>query len=160
TSIAGQWTRGTRTRTEWSWSDRRLTATRTRSLGSSTASPDAAGARRVSRAAVGCVLSSVSSTQMQEVSLKFPRLKLSVVAALRVASAVSAAIAQQPTSPPPAAQAWPDLSGTWKGTWGGAPTTLVIFKRSESVLVGRALGGMSGFAQSVVGQNDSDVTGT
>src|SRR5262245_15003002 len=48
TSIAGQWTRGTRTRTEWSWSERRLTATRMQSRGSFTASPDAAGARRVS----------------------------------------------------------------------------------------------------------------
>ena len=92
--------------------------------------------------------------------MRFPRLKLSIVAALLVAIAVSAVSAQQPTPPPPAPQAWPDLSGTWKGTWGGAPTTLVIFRRSESALVGRALGGMSGFAQSVVGQNDSDVTGT
>ena len=82
------------------------------------------------------------------------------IAALLVAMAAGATSAQQPASPPPAPQAWPDLSGTWKGTWGGAPTTLVIFKRSQSVLVGQALGGMSGFAQSVVGQNDSDVTGT
>ena len=86
------------------------------------------------------------------------RRKLSI-AALLVAIAVGAASAQQPP-PPPAPQGWPDLSGTWKGTWGGAPTTLVIFKKSEAAFVGQALGGMSSFAQSLVGQNDGEVQGT
>lgn len=82
------------------------------------------------------------------------------IAALAAAIMGGVASAQQPAAPPPAPQAWPDLAGTWKGTWGEAPTTLVIFKRSESILVSQALGGMSGFAQGLVGQNDSDVTGT
>jgi hypothetical protein len=71
--------------------------------------------------------------------------------------------AQQPPPPPPPGAApvgLPDLSGTWKGTWGDAPTTLVIFKRSEAALVGQALSGLSNFASTVVGQGDSTVKGT
>jgi hypothetical protein len=79
---------------------------------------------------------------------------------LLVALAVGAASAQQPAPPAPAPQAWPDLSGSWKGTWGGSPATLVIFKRSEAAFVSQALGGMYNFAQAVVGQNDGDVQGT
>ena len=81
-------------------------------------------------------------------------------AVLLVAIITGTASAQQPVPPPPAPQAWPDLSGTWKGTWGGAPTTLVVFKKNEAAFVGQALSGMYNFAQAVVGQNDGDVTGT
>jgi hypothetical protein len=70
------------------------------------------------------------------------------------------ASAQQPPPPAPAPQGWPDLSGTWKGTWGGTPATLVLFKKSEAAFVGQALTGMYNFAQAVVGQNDGDVKGT
>jgi hypothetical protein len=87
------------------------------------------------------------------------------VRALMAVAAVFAmatlAHAQQPPPAPPAPQAGlPDLSGTWKGTWGDAPTTLVIFKKSESALVGQALSGLSNFASTAVGQGDSDVKGT
>jgi hypothetical protein len=82
------------------------------------------------------------------------------IAALCIAMAAGAAGAQQPAPPAAAPPTWPDLSGTWKGTWGGAPTTLVIFKRSEGAFVSQALGGMYSFAQQVVGQGDSDVVGT
>jgi hypothetical protein len=82
-----------------------------------------------------------------------------LTAAVLFVLAMGAASAQQP-APPPAPQAWPDLSGTWKGTWGGAPTTLVIFKKSEAAFVGQALGGLYNFAQVEVGQGDSEVKGT
>jgi hypothetical protein len=87
------------------------------------------------------------------------RRKLALAAVLLV-MAVGAASAQQPAPPAPAVPGWPDLSGTWKGTWGGVPTTLVIFKRNEAAFVGQALGGMYSFAQQVVGQGDADVAGT
>jgi hypothetical protein len=96
---------------------------------------------------------------LQEMAMHTLRRKL-WIAALLVALSAGATGAQQPAPPPPAPQGWPDLSGTWKGTWGGAPTTLVIFKRSEAAFVGQALGGMYSFAQSVVGQNDGEVRGT
>jgi hypothetical protein len=88
------------------------------------------------------------------------RIHGSLLLAAWLLAGASAASAQQPAPPPPAPQAMPDLSGTWKGTWGGAPTTLVVFKRSEAAFVGQALGGLYNFAQAVVGQNDGDVTGT
>ena len=78
---------------------------------------------------------------------------LAAAAMILVASIASA-------QPPPVPAGWPDLSGTWKGTWGGAPTTLVVFKKSEAAFVGQALSGLSNFAQSVVGQNDGEVKGT
>jgi hypothetical protein len=81
-----------------------------------------------------------------------------LVAAAAIMLAAEVAGAQQP--PPPGAGGWPDLSGTWKGTWGGAPTTLVIFKKSEAAFVGQALSGLTNFASTVVGQNDSEVRGT
>jgi hypothetical protein len=98
-------------------------------------------------------------TPLQEVTMDLFRWTLSI-AALLVALSVGATSAQQPAPPPPAPQGWPDLSGTWKGTWGGAPATLVIFRKSEAAFVGQALGGMYSFAQSVVGHNDGEVRGT
>ena len=83
-----------------------------------------------------------------------------LTATLLLGVIVGAASAQPPPPPAPAPQTWPDLSGTWKGTWGGAPTTLVIFKRSEAAFVSQALGGLYNFAQAVVGQNDGEVKGT
>jgi hypothetical protein len=74
--------------------------------------------------------------------------------------ATGAALAQPPASPAPAPQSWPDLSGTWQGTWGGVPASLVIFKKSEAAFVGQAVGGLYNFAQAVVGQNDGEVAGT
>ena len=82
-----------------------------------------------------------------------------LTAAVLCVLAVGRASAQQPP-PAPVPQGWPDLSGTWKGTWGGAPTTLVIFKKSEAAFVGQALSGLYNFAQTVVGQGDSEVKGT
>ena len=82
------------------------------------------------------------------------------IAAILVAVAAGAAGAQQPGPPPPSPPRWPDLSGTWKGTWGGASTTLVIFKRSEATFMSQAMGGLSSYAQAEVGQGDSDVRGT
>ena len=37
-----------------------------------------------------------------------------------------------PPLAPPAAGPMPDLRGTWTGTWGGAPTTLVILEQREA----------------------------
>ena len=85
-------------------------------------------------------------------------MKIRLLATAALVLMASVASAQQP--PPPVPAGWPDLSGTWRGTWGGAPTTLVIFRRSESAFVGQALSGFSNFAQSVVGQNDGEVRGT
>ena len=82
------------------------------------------------------------------------------IATLLLVLVAGAASAQQPAPAPPAPQAWPDLSGTWKGTWGEAPTTLVLFKKSEAAFMGQALSGMYNFAQAVVGQNDGEVKGT
>jgi len=89
----------------------------------------------------------------QEVSMT-----MRLLAAVAIVLVTSIASAQQP--PPPVPAGWPDLSGTWKGTWGGAPTTLVIFKKSETAFVGQALSGFSNFAQTLVGQNDGEVKGT
>jgi hypothetical protein len=94
-----------------------------------------------------------SGAMAREVSMK---IRLLATAALVLI--VSSASAQQP--PPPVPAGWPDLSGTWRGTWGGAPTTLVIFKRSEAAFVSQALSGFSNFAQTVVGHNDGEVRGT
>jgi hypothetical protein len=83
-------------------------------------------------------------------------MRLFVTATLVLLASLASAQQPPPSSPP----GWPDLSGTWKGTWAGAPTTLVIFKRSEAAFVGQALSGFSNFAQTVVGQNDGEVKGT
>ena len=84
-------------------------------------------------------------------------MKIRLLATAALVLTVSIASAQQP---PPVPAGWPDLSGTWRGTWGGAPTTLVIFKRSEAAFVDQALSGFSNFAQTVVGHNDGEVRGT
>jgi hypothetical protein len=55
----------------------------------------------------------------------------------------------------------PDLRGTWKGTWGGTPLTLVILEQQEAVpiegvflgtwhVLGRELPGVSGVLTSTV----------
>jgi hypothetical protein len=42
------------------------------------------------------------------------------------------ACAGPPRLAPAAAGPMPDLRGTWTGTWGGAPTTLVILEQSDA----------------------------
>jgi hypothetical protein len=86
-----------------------------------------------------------------------PRRTLLIAALLGLAA--STGNAQQPP-PQVAPPGWPDLSGTWRGTWGEAPTTLVIFKKSERGFVSQALSGYSNFAQAAVGENDAEVKGT
>jgi hypothetical protein len=59
------------------------------------------------------------------------------------------------TTPPPLAPPiglMPDLRGTWKGTWGGTPVTLVILDQSDAVPVdGVSVGPWQVFGQSLPG---------
>jgi hypothetical protein len=85
-------------------------------------------------------------------------LRRTLLTAALLALAASTAGAQQPP-PQPAPPSWPDLSGTWKGTWGGAPASLVLFKKSEQAFVSQALSGSSNFGYAMVGQTDAEVKG-
>lgn len=63
------------------------------------------------------------------------------------------------TTPPPLAPPiglMPDLRGTWKGTWGGTPVTLVVLEQSDAV---PADGGVSVGPWQVFGQNLPGLSG-
>lgn len=82
--------------------------------------------------------------------------------ALGLATLFTACVsASPPPAPAPAASTVPDLRGTWQGTWGGTPVTLVLVEQSEFgaysgiylgpvQLLGQRLPGLNGILTSTI----------
>jgi hypothetical protein len=83
-----------------------------------------------------------------------------VLGALAISGALAGCASGPPLTPlPPAAV--PDLRGTWSGTWGGAPCTLVVIEQHDDAgrqgvwvgtvqLLGEATPGLTGLLTSVI----------